>query len=79
MVLDLDVNVQNTIVPKEQIIERMWKLNDNRTKTRLKKVKLVSTDMIDLWKTFKGGIPNACDCVRKLRKIKNSCCGGGEG
>ena len=54
---------------KQQIIRKIWKLNENRTKVRYeKRVKeLVSTDAPELWKTFKDEILKACDemCGKK--------------
>ena len=69
VVVDLDKKV----VRKEWIIRRkIWKLNENRTRVRFeKRVKeLVSTDVPDLWKTFRDGVLKACDelCGKKSRR-----------
>ena len=57
---------------KQRIIRRkIWKLNENRTRVRFeKRVKLVSTDAPDLWKTFKDDVPKACDQVGKKKKSR---------
>ena len=69
VVVDLNKKVLKKIVRKERIVRRkIWKLNENQTRVRFeKRVKLVSTDAPDLWKTFRDGVLKACDEL----------CGGG--
>ena len=81
VVVDLVKKVLKKVVRKQRIIRRkIWKLNENRTRVRFeKRVKeLVSTDALDLWKTFKDGVLKACDevCIRSLGKIEETCGGG---
>ena len=69
VVVDLDKKV----VRKEWVIRRkFWKLNENRTRVRFeKRVKeLVSTDVPDLWKTFRDGVLKACDELRGKKKSR---------
>ena len=64
VVVDLDKKVLKKVMRKERIIRRkIWKLNENRTRVKFeKRVKeLVSTNARDLWKTFKEGVPKACE------------------
>ena len=69
VVVDLDKKVLKKIVRKERIIRRkIWKLNENLRVRFEKRVKeLVSTDVPDLWKTFRDGVLKACDklCGKK--------------
>ena len=64
---------------KQRIIRRkIWRLNENQTRVRLeKRVKeLVSTDVLDLWKTFTDGIlKHVMKCVerRSLGEIEETC------
>ena len=66
VVVHLDKKVLKIIVRKQRIIIRkIWKLNENQTRVKFEnRVKeLVSTEMPDLWKTFKHGVLMACDEV----------------
>ena len=66
VVIDLDKKVLKKTVRKQRIIGRkIWNVNENRTRVRFeKRVKeLVSTDVLDLWKTFKDAVQKACDEV----------------
>ena len=70
VVIDLNKKVLKKVVRKERIIrKKIWKLNENQTRVRFeKRVKeLLSTDVPDLWKTFKDVVLKACDelCGKK--------------
>ena len=70
VVVDLDKEVLEEIVRKEWMLRRMLKLNENCTRVRFEKGarELVSTDMSDLWKTFKDDVLKACDEVCGKKK-----------
>ena len=72
VVVDLDTKVPKKAVRKQGIIRRIWKLNENLTRVRFeKRVKeLVSTDVPDLWKSFKDGVLKACDQVCGKKKSR---------
>ena len=58
---------------KQRIIRRkLWKLNENRTRVRFEnRVKEpVSSDALDLWKTFKDGVLKACGKVCGKKKSR---------
>ena len=42
VVIDLDKKILKRIVRKQQIIRKIWKLNENQTKVRFKKSKRTS-------------------------------------
>ena len=73
VVVNLDEKVLKNVVRKQRVIRtKIWKLNENRTRVRFKKVvkELVSTDASDLWKTFKDGVLKACDEVCGKKKSR---------
>ena len=51
---------------------KIWKLNENQAGARCEnKVKeLVTTDVPDLWKTFKDGVLKACNEVGGKKKSR---------
>ena len=67
VVVELDKNVLERIVRKEQIL----KFNVNQTRVRFEKVKkLVSIDASDLLKTFNEVVLKACDEVCEKKKSR---------
>ena len=73
MVVDLDKKVQKKDVRKQRIKRRkIWKLNENQTRVIFEKRvnELVSTNMPDLWKTFKNGFLKACNEVCRKKKSR---------
>ena len=73
----VDVDLNKKVVRKQRIMRRkIWKLNKNRTRVQFgKRVKeLISTDALDLWKTFKDDVLKACDevCGKKSRRDRGT-------